>query len=71
MSAEGDVEALRARRIAGAYLDAFAHERLAEDSPLWALSNVIVTPHSAGFSDGNEERAEPLVNLAGGAVARP
>jgi phosphoglycerate dehydrogenase-like enzyme len=50
------IEALRTRRIAGAYLDVFAAEPLPADSPLWDLPNVIVTPHSAGFSDGNERR---------------
>jgi phosphoglycerate dehydrogenase-like enzyme len=50
------VEALGAGRIAGAYLDVFAHEPLPPESPLWDLPNVILTPHSAGFSDANEER---------------
>ena len=60
------VDALRARRIAGAYLDVFAHEPLAVGSPLWDLPNVIATPHSAGFSDGNEQRVAGmfLANLA-------
>jgi phosphoglycerate dehydrogenase-like enzyme len=60
------IDALRAQRIAGAYLDVFAQEPLPEDSPLWDLPNVIVTPHSAGFSDANEERVAQLFleNLA-------
>ena len=54
------IDALRAGRLGGAYLDVFAREPLPEDSPLWDLPNVIVTPHSAGFSDGNEERVADI-----------
>jgi phosphoglycerate dehydrogenase-like enzyme len=39
------VEALREGRIAGAGLDALAVEPLLEDSPLWGMPNVIITPH--------------------------
>jgi phosphoglycerate dehydrogenase-like enzyme len=44
-------EALRGRRIAGAALDVFEHEPLPADSPLWALDNLLITPHTAGLTD--------------------
>lgn len=76
------IAALQQQRLAGAFLDVFAHEPLPASSPLWTLDNVIATPHSAGFSDGNAarvermfldnlarwQRGEPLLNLAGGAA---
>lgn len=42
------IEALNDGTIAGAALDVFEREPLPEDSPLWGMPNVIVTPHSAG-----------------------
>jgi phosphoglycerate dehydrogenase-like enzyme len=42
------VEALTARRIAGAALDVTAEEPLAPDSPLWGMAHVLITPHTAG-----------------------
>jgi glycerate dehydrogenase len=39
------IEALRNHEIAGAGLDVQEHEPLADDSPLFGMSNVIVTPH--------------------------
>jgi phosphoglycerate dehydrogenase-like enzyme len=50
------VQALQEGHLSGAFLDVFEHEPLPADSPLWTLPNVIVTPHSAGHSDGNAAR---------------
>jgi phosphoglycerate dehydrogenase-like enzyme len=45
------VDALRQGRIAGAGLDVFEIEPLPPDNPLWAMENVIITPHIAGFGE--------------------
>jgi D-2-hydroxyacid dehydrogenase (NADP+) len=42
------VAALQGGRIAAAALDVTIEEPLPAESPLWAMENVIVTPHSAG-----------------------
>jgi len=44
-------EALRSRRIAAAALDVFEPEPLREDSPLWGVENLLITPHTAGLTD--------------------
>ncbi len=41
------VEALRTGHLAGAYLDVFETEPLPPSSPLWAMDNVLITPHAA------------------------
>lgn len=67
------IDALSARRLGGAFLDVFQQEPLPPESPLWGLDNVIVTPHSAGFSDGNRARVLGLFvdNLRRWARAEP
>jgi phosphoglycerate dehydrogenase-like enzyme len=50
------VAALQSGHLGGAFLDVFTHEPLPVDSALWAMPQVMVTPHAAGHSDGNEQR---------------
>jgi phosphoglycerate dehydrogenase-like enzyme len=44
------VAALKAGKLAGAALDVFEEEPLPEESPLWDMENVIVSPHLSGYS---------------------
>ena len=45
------IAALQKGRIAGAGLDVFEKEPLPLESPLRRLDNVVLTPHSASYSD--------------------
>jgi phosphoglycerate dehydrogenase-like enzyme len=60
-------------RLAGAYLDVFAKEPLAPESPLWTMPNVLVTPHNSTSSLGNERRVFDLFvrNLAHWQTGKP
>jgi phosphoglycerate dehydrogenase-like enzyme len=48
--------ALRAKKIGGAALDVFPKEPLPQDSPLWDLPNLLITPHTAALTDRLWER---------------
>jgi phosphoglycerate dehydrogenase-like enzyme len=53
-------EALQARRIAGAGVDVFAQEPPPAGHPLYALDNVIVSPHVSGFLPSYDDKCTDL-----------
>jgi len=60
------IDAIKNGVIAGAFLDVFKEEPLSEDSPLWDLPNVYITPHCCDEQiDKMEKRVKPLaINAA-------
>ncbi|MFQ6019837.1 MAG: D-2-hydroxyacid dehydrogenase [Dehalococcoidia bacterium] len=54
------VRALKEGRVAGAALDVFEVEPLPPQSELWAMDNVVITPHVAGGTPLYMERAVDL-----------
>ena len=56
------VDALSSGKLAGAVLDVFEEEPLDSSSPIWAMENVILTPHNSFVGDGNALRLASLIN---------
>ncbi|MCC6704557.1 MAG: D-2-hydroxyacid dehydrogenase [Thermomicrobiales bacterium] len=54
------IAALETGHLAGAGLDVTTPEPLPADSPLWTAPNVIITPHTSGWSPKNLDRGVPL-----------
>ena len=61
------VEALRSKRIFGAGIDVFQHEPPGRDHPLFALDNVVLSDHTAWYS---EESVAELQTKAAQEIAR-
>ncbi len=59
------VNALREHRLAGGALDVFPEEPLPPDSPVWKMSNVLISPHISGNTPLYDIRAAELfaINL--------
>jgi D-2-hydroxyacid dehydrogenase (NADP+) len=55
------IDALRTKMIRALVSDVYAEEPLPEDSPLWGLENVILTPHIAGASPKYFDRALDII----------
>jgi len=52
--------ALQSGHLGGAHIDAWSEEPLPPDSPFWDLPGVVVTPHNAAASTGNERRCAEM-----------
>ena len=47
--------------LGGAVLDVFETEPLEDNSPLWDMKNVIITPHNSFVGEGNNKRLFEVV----------
>ncbi len=54
------VTALQSRRLGGAGLDVTDPEPLPDGHPLWAMDNVLITPHVSGMSPSDDARIHAL-----------
>ncbi len=55
------IDALQEGALGGAILDVFETEPLPEDSPLWDMENVMITPHISGPSFGGNQQVQDTI----------
>ena len=55
------IEALQEKKIRALFSDVYAEEPLPENSPLWEMENVVLTPHNAGVSPKYLRRATDII----------
>jgi phosphoglycerate dehydrogenase-like enzyme len=67
------VRSLQSGRLAGACLDVTDPEPLPKESPLWAMKNVVITPHVSSDAEVTDARASALLeeNLRRFAAGEP
>ncbi len=53
--------ALQNNKLFGAVLDVFENEPLEQDSPLWNMENVIITPHNSFVGENNIKRLKEVI----------
>ena len=56
-----DLTCALTKNLGGAVLDVFETEPLEENSPLWDMENVIITPHNSFVGEGNKKRLFDVV----------
>ena len=55
------ITALQNGNLSGAILDVFETEPLEENSPLWDMENVIITPHNSFVGENNLSRLKEVI----------
>ncbi|MCK8784381.1 glyoxylate/hydroxypyruvate reductase A [Roseomonas sp. NAR14] len=65
------VEALRSGRLGGATLDVFDREPLPPEHPLWAMENVLITPHIASITVPGEAAPDVAESIRRVLAGRP
>jgi phosphoglycerate dehydrogenase-like enzyme len=55
------IEAMRSGHLAGAGLDVADPEPLPDDSPLWSMPNVLITPHVAIYGTPHRDKWEAML----------